>query len=228
MKKTSSIAAVAMSIFTAVIVVSVVSAYQSTYGFDLNSIGNGVVISASGVGINESLVGKNMGLSAVNLFILNKTFTVSPGLKSLGDLIVPLNLSQLNTMGYPTHNVTLGISILGTLVALFFNLSKNFALGKTVMPAPFDNFTITDLTKNGNGTGMLSIAFNYFLPVLFNIAKIGIMNGPNSIGNISLSNLVPGFNNMTSIIQLPPGLNSLNLSFQAGPLTWSQSNVSLS
>lgn len=209
-------------------IISVVSAYQSTYGFDLQSVGNAVVISGSAVGINESLVGNNLGLSAVNLFILNKSFNLGPGKNVLGGLIVPLNLDKLTSLGYPTHNVSLGVSVLGILAALFFNLSKNFLLGKTVMPAPFANFTVTDLTRSGYSSGIIHVAFNYFLPLIFHLTEIMIKSGNLTLGNISLSSLSPGLNSLTSNIQLPTSLNLMNLTFQAGPLTWSSANVPVS
>lgn len=217
-----------MSIFAAVMLISVVSAYQSTYGFDLQSVGNAVVVGGSGVAINESLVGNNLGLSAVSLSILNKSFMLSPGQKSLGDFLVPLNLDKLTALGYPTHNISLGVSILGKLAALFFKLAKDFALGDTLIPAPFDNFNVTGITSLSNGTGLIQVAFNYFLPVMFHIAEIAITSGNLSLGNISLSGLSPGFNSLTSNLLIPSGLNMLNLTFQAGPLKWTSNNISIS
>ncbi len=214
-----------MSIFTAVMIISVVSAYQSTYGFSLQSVGSAVYINDSTVGINESLVGNNVGLSSVNLFLLNKSFKVGPGEKSLGGLIIPLNLDKLNNLGYPTHNVSLGVSVLGVLAAMFFNLSKNFLLGKTIMPAPFDNFSVGGITAYGNGTGLVRVAFNYFLPIVLHLAEITITSGNFTLGNISLGNLSHGFNSITSTVNLPSPANFLNLTFQAGPLTWNASGV---
>lgn len=217
-----------MSIFTAVMLISVVSAYQSTYGFDLESIGNAVVIGGSGVAVNESLVGNNLGLSAVSLSILNKSFTLTPGQKTLGNFLVPLNLDKLSSMGYPTHNISFGVSVLGKLAALFFKLARDFALGQAVLPAPFGNFNVTGITETSNGSGIIHVAFNYFLPLVFHIAKIAVSSGNLSLGNISLTGLAKGFNSLSSNIQIPSGLNSLNLTFQAGPLQWISNNISLS
>lgn len=220
-KKTTSIAAVAMSIFTAVMIVSVVSAYESTYGFSLMSISDAVTINNNAVAINETLIGNNVGLTAVNLFLLNKTYSMGPGEKLIHGLLLPLNLKALNSLGYPTHNVSIGLSVLGFLAALFFNLSRNFTLGNSVIPAPFDNFTVRNVSVGPGSSAIIQVTFNYFLPLLMHVSEIAVKSGGISVGNLSLSNLVHGFNSISSNITVPRGSNLQNFTFQAGPLQWS-------
>ncbi len=220
MKKSSSIAAIAMSIFTAVLIISVISAYQSTYGFSLQSVEDSVVINGSSVGINETVMGNNFGLTAVNLFLMNKSYTVSPGEKVIHDLLLPLNLDKLTQMGYPTHNVSIGVSLLAFLAALFFNLSKTFTLGKSVIPAPFDNFSVAQFSSNRNGTALISVTFNYLLPFIMHVSEILVKTGNITVGNLSLNGLSHGFNRLSSLISLPSGFSNGNLTFSAGPLSW--------
>lgn len=222
MRKTSSIAAVAMSIFSAVMIISVISAYQSTYGFSLQAVEDetGIAISNSTIGLNATLLGNNYGLTDVNLFLLNKSFIVSPGEKILSGILLPLNLDKLNQLGYPTQNVSMSISVLGILGALFFNLTKSFSLGKSVLPAPFDNFSVNQFSFKRNGSTLIAVTFNYFLPIVEHFGKILVKFNGSSVGNLSLSNITNGFNQLSSYIKVPRNTNSSNLTFSAGPFTW--------
>ncbi|GEM_PF-4474903 len=221
MKKTTSVAAVALSVFTAVMLVSVVSAYDSAYGFTIFSSEPSIIFTNDGVVLNESVSGINSGMMPVRVSVLNESFIVQPGNKIMRSIFMPLNLTDLLSNGYPLHNVTIPLSLMAFITALFFNASKSIILGGKNIPAPFSNFSVDNVTQTSFGKAIIEVSFYYFLPEMFHIANILLKYHNTTLGQISLKNLTRGLNILSGTLSTGNSSIPAEITFVAGPLSWS-------
>jgi len=226
-KKSSSIAIICMSVFTAVLIVSVVSAYDSTYGFSLHSLGFNVYMNNNGMQVNATVGADNLGITSVTMYADNGSYNVQSGYSVLNIPLLPLSSLIINSSGFPLKNMTVMLSMFSDLVALFFNLSKTFILGNISIGAPFEGFLINGITKESNATGLLQVSFNSFFPFIISITKIVVSIGSQILGNISLSNMSEGFHSLSSYIKLPASQGSYDLTFRAGSFSWNEDNVEI-
>lgn len=227
MKKSTSIAVVCMSIFTAVMIVSVVSSYDSTYGFTLRSIGFNVYVDQSGLEINARVGAENLGFTPMTMYADNSSYSIASGYNILNLSLTPLTTLSFENSGFPLKNMTVVISVFSELVALFFNLTRTFVLGNLSIGAPFSGFSIDSFTAQSNATALLRVSFDNFFPFIISITKIVVSIGSKVLGNISLQNWDTGFNSLCSYVKMPTSGGPYDLSFSAGPFSWVEENVSL-
>ena len=112
MKLSSMISGAALAVIVVLMLISVVSIYDATYGTisDLNVSSPQLGISDQGVYYSSNISGHNRGLMPTTLQIMNQSISLSPGKNTTQHFGFPISLSSLYNDQWPVHNATVSLS----------------------------------------------------------------------------------------------------------------------
>lgn len=230
MKLSSMISGAALAVIVVLMLISVVSIYDATYGTisDLKVSSPQLGISDQGVYYSSNISGNNRGFMPTTLEVMNQSLSLSPGKNTTQYFVFPINLTNLYNNQWPLQNVTVSLSYLVSLVSYFFNASLPVKQNVTI-PAPFYGFNVTKILNNSstnNYSHTIYASFSYFFPMIMKISNISVLFNGTQIGNITLPPLSVGHSfGVSGNINLKTNLPTVNLEFKAGPLSWMVKDV---
>lgn len=233
MKISSAIGGSALAVLIVVMLISVVSIYDTAYG-TLSTISMGppnIQVNNDSVVMNMNVTADNRGLVNTELFTNNGTYEFVVGQQSTYTLSTPLKLSYLYGDDWPIHNATYPVTFPMSVVSYFFNTTLSVGPENISIPAPFYGFKITKIVNTSGGsnfTHQIFVEFTDYLPLPSTISKITISSDGGQIGSIPLPQLTYGnFFNVSGYLSSNTVNAKLNLTFSAGPISWVVNDVSI-
>lgn len=231
MKLTKAVFLVAFSIIAVFLIVSASSIYISaeatarTVKTDVSCIN----LASANPYAEVNFISQGKGSLPSQITILNETFTLNPGQNLTKFLKIPINIVNMEKNGFPITSFEMAISTLIRESFSIFNLTGTSLNTQIIFPALIQS-PVLKVQNESNGQSMVSLNFNTVIPVILEVANIGIYLSGKFLGNLTslpLSGsqaLSPGSYSLQGLIKIPEGYTNnmflTNANFSLGSLYW--------
>ncbi len=225
MRITSAISIAVLSVIVVIMLISVGSMYEATYGSSgsINVVNENVTYSPSGVTLNAVLSASNNGFLPANLQFVNQSLSIPGNSNGLMKISFPLNTSALLNGSFPVKNVIMNVSLLLHMASYVFSVMVPLTLKGIKILAPLENFTLMNIMSRGNGSYLLNTSFIDLVPGFLNLTSITVLLGSTIIGNFNMSGIMQqGSHSAASFVvnNVADQKGPVNLTFKAGVFTW--------
>lgn len=233
MKISSAISGTALAVIVVVMLISVVSIYDTAYGtVPMLNIGSpNVQITGNGVTLAVNISAHNRGLAGTEIQIYNQTYDFQPSQTQSYIFSLPVNVSALYSLQWPVQNVSYSFEFPLSVVSYFFNSTVSVKESNITIPAPFCNFRILNVTNasgQSNLTKQISVEFVNYMPLPASVSKLHIESGGKQIGLIELPVLTSGkLYDLNGTFTPSTAASTVNLTFSAGSFSWTVENVKI-
>ncbi|MGC8506267.1 MAG: hypothetical protein ACP5NK_06140 [Thermoplasmata archaeon] len=223
MKLSSAISIAVLSVIVAIMLISVGSMYEATYGSSgsVSVVSENVLYSPAGVTVDATVKASNYGYLPANLQYVNQSMIIPGSSNGIMRISFPLNASALMNGSYPVRNVIMNVSLFLHIASYVFAVMVPLTLKGIKVLAPLENFTLLNVMSRGNGSYLLNTSFYDLVPGFLNMTNISVLLGSTIIGN--LTGIIQNGSHATASFVVNNVKNAegpVNLTFKAGVFSW--------